>query len=152
VSRIPTGSLSLDASLRVAGIPRGRVIDISGPEASGKTTICQHIAAEAQWMGGLCAFIDVEHTLDPSYAARCGVKVENLYIAQPDIGDHALAIADALIRSGTMDVIVTDSVSALVPRSEIKGEMGDGHMGMMDRLMSQARTSSLARSSRATAR
>jgi recombination protein RecA len=100
--------------------------------------MCQHIAAEAQRMGGLCAFIDMEHTLDPSYAARCGVKVENLYIAQPDIGEQELAIADALIRSGTMDVIVTDSVSALVPRSEIKGEMGDAHMGMMDRLMSQA--------------
>jgi recombination protein RecA len=138
VSVIPTGSLSLDISLGVGGIPRGRVIEIYGPEASGKTTICQHIVAEAQRMGGLCAFIDMEHALDPSYAARCGVDVENLYIAQPDTGEQALEIAEALIRSGAMHVVVIDSVAALVPRSEIEGEMGDAHMGMMARLMSQA--------------
>jgi recombination protein RecA len=135
---IPTGSLALDIALGVGGIPRGRVIEIYGPEASGKTTICQHIVAEAQKMGGLCAFIDMEHALDPSYAARCGVDIENLYIAQPDTGEQALEIAEALIRSGTMDIVVIDSVAALVPRAEIEGEMGDAHMGLMARLMSQA--------------
>ena len=138
VETIPTGSLSLDIALGVGGIPRGRVIEIYGPEASGKTTICQHIIAEAQKMGGLCAFIDMEHALDPNYAARCGVDIENLYIAQPDTGEQALEIAEALIRSGTMDVVVVDSVAALVPRAEIDGDMGDAHMGMMARLMSQA--------------
>jgi recombination protein RecA len=135
---IPTGSLALDIALGVGGIPRGRVIEIYGPEASGKTTICQHIVAEAQKMGGLCAFIDMEHALDPAYAGRCGVDIENLYIAQPDTGEQALEIAEALIRSGTMDIVVIDSVAALVPRAEIEGEMGDAHMGLMARLMSQA--------------
>ena len=138
VDVIPTGSLSLDIALGVGGIPRGRVIEVYGPEASGKTTICQHIVAEAQRMGGLCAFIDMEHALDPAYAARCGVDIENLYIAQPDTGEQALEIAEALIRSGTMDIVVIDSVAALVPRAEIEGEMGDAHMGLMARLMSQA--------------
>jgi recombination protein RecA len=138
VDVIPTGSLALDIALGVGGIPRGRVIEVYGPEASGKTTICQHIVAEAQKMGGLCAFIDMEHALDPSYAARCGVDIENLYIAQPDTGEQALEIAEALIRSGTMDIVVIDSVAALVPRAEIEGEMGDAHMGLMARLMSQA--------------
>lgn len=138
VDVIPTGSLSLDIALRVGGIPRGRVIEVYGPESSGKTTVCQHIIAEAQRMGGLCAFIDMEHALDPAYAARCGVDIENLYIAQPDTGEQALEIAEALIRSGTMDVVVIDSVAALVPRAEIEGDMGDAHMGLMARLMSQA--------------
>jgi recombination protein RecA len=138
VDVIPTGSLSLDIALHVGGIPRGRVIEVYGPESSGKTTICQHIVAEAQRMGGLCAFIDMEHALDPTYAARCGVDIDNLYIAQPDTGEQALEIAEALIRSGTMDVVVIDSVAALVPRAEIEGEMGDAHMGLMARLMSQA--------------
>ncbi|MBN1316529.1 MAG: recombinase RecA [Anaerolineales bacterium] len=138
VDVIPTGSLSLDIALGVGGIPRGRVIEIYGPESSGKTTVCQHIVAEAQKIGGLCAFIDMEHALDPIYAARCGVDINNLYIAQPDTGEQALEIAEALIRSGTMDVVVVDSVAALVPRAEIEGEMGDAHMGLMARLMSQA--------------
>ena len=138
VEAIPTGSLSLDIALGVGGVPRGRVIEIYGPESSGKTTICQHIVAEAQNMGGLCAFIDMEHALDPVYAAKCGVDIDNLYIAQPDTGEQALEIAEALIRSGTMDIVVVDSVAALVPRAEIEGDMGDAHMGLMARLMSQA--------------
>ncbi|MEZ4516328.1 MAG: recombinase RecA [Chloroflexota bacterium] len=135
---IPTGSISLDIALGVGGIPRGRVVEIYGPESSGKTTLCQHIIAEAQQQGGLCAFIDMEHALDPVYAARCGVDVDNLYVSQPDTGEQALEIADALIRSGTMDVVVIDSVAALVPRAEIEGEMGDTHVGLQARLMSQA--------------
>ncbi|MFN2143499.1 MAG: recombinase RecA, partial [Candidatus Promineifilaceae bacterium] len=135
---IPTGSLSLDIALGVGGVPRGRVIEIYGPESSGKTTLCQHIIAEAQQLGGLCAFIDMEHALDPVYAARCGVDVDNLYVSQPDTGEQALEIAEALIRSGTMDVVVVDSVAALVPRAEIEGEMGDAHVGLQARLMSQA--------------
>ncbi|MFN2134366.1 MAG: recombinase RecA, partial [Candidatus Promineifilaceae bacterium] len=138
VETIPTGSLSLDIALGVGGVPRGRVVEIYGPESSGKTTLCQHIIAEAQRMGGLCAFIDMEHALDPVYAARCGVDVNNLYVSQPDTGEQALEIAEALIRSGTMDVVVVDSVAALVPRAEIEGEMGDSHMGLQARLMSQA--------------
>ncbi len=138
VETIPTGSLSLDIALGVGGVPRGRVIEIYGPESSGKTTLCQHIIAEAQRLGGICAFIDMEHALDPLYAARCGVDVDNLYISQPDTGEQALEIADALIRSGTMDIVVIDSVAALVPRAEIEGEMGDTHMGLQARLMSQA--------------
>ena len=138
IEAIPTGSLSLDIALGVGGVPRGRVIEIYGPESSGKTTICQHIVAEAQNMGGLCAFIDMEHALDPVYAAKCGVDIDNLYIAQPDTGEQALEIAEALIRSGTMDIVVVDSVAALVPRAEIEGDMGDAHMGLMARLMSQA--------------
>ena len=138
VEAIPTGSLSLDIALGVGGVPRGRVIEIYGPESSGKTTLCQHIIAEAQQLGGLCAFIDMEHALDPVYAARCGVDIENLYVSQPDTGEQALEIAEALIRSGTMDVVVVDSVAALVPRAEIEGEMGDTHVGLQARLMSQA--------------
>jgi len=138
IETIPTGSLSLDIALGVGGVPRGRVIEIYGPESSGKTTLCQHIIAEAQRLGGICAFVDMEHALDPIYAARCGVDVENLYVSQPDTGEQALEIADALIRSGTMDVVVVDSVAALVPRAEIEGEMGDTHVGLQARLMSQA--------------
>jgi recombination protein RecA len=138
VGVIPTGSLSLDLALGVGGVPRGRIIEIYGPEASGKTTICQHIIAEAQRMGGIAAFIDVEHALDPTYAARCGVNVQELYVSQPDTGEQALEIAEALIRSGAVDVVVIDSVAALVPRAEIEGEMGDSHMGLQARLMSQA--------------
>ena len=138
VAVIPTGSISLDIALGVGGIPRGRVTEIYGPEMSGKTTICQHVIAEAQKMGGVAAFIDTEHALDPAYAARCGVDVNNLYIAQPDTGEQALEIAEALVRSGAVDVIVIDSVAALVPRAEIEGDMGDAHMGLQARLMSQA--------------
>ncbi len=138
VDVIPTGSLALDIALGVGGIPRGRVTEIYGPEASGKTTLCQHIIAEAQREGGTCAFIDMEHALDPVYARKCGVDVDNLYIAQPDTGEQALEIAEMLIRSGAMDIVVIDSVAALVPRSEIEGDMGDAHMGRMARLMSQA--------------
>jgi recombination protein RecA len=138
VEAIPTGSLSLDIALGVGGVPRGRVIEIYGPESSGKTTLSQHIIAEAQKLGGICAFVDMEHALDPNYAAKCGVDVNNLYVSQPDTGEQALEIAEALIRSGTMDVVVVDSVAALVPRAEIEGEMGDSHMGLQARLMSQA--------------
>jgi recombination protein RecA len=138
VESIPTGSLSLDIALGVGGVPRGRVVEIYGPESSGKTTLCQHIIAEAQKRGGICAFVDMEHALDPHYAERCGVDVENLYVSQPDTGEQALEIADALIRSGTMDIVVVDSVAALVPRAEIEGEMGDAHVGLQARLMSQA--------------
>jgi recombination protein RecA len=138
VDTIPTGSLSLDIALGVGGLPRGRVVEIYGPESSGKTTLCQHIIAEAQERGGICAFIDMEHALDPIYAARCGVDIESLYISQPDTGEQALEIVDALVRSGTMDVVVIDSVAALVPRAEIEGEMGDTHVGLQARLMSQA--------------
>jgi len=138
VDVISTGSLALDLALGVGGVPRGRVTEIYGPESSGKTTICQHIVAEAQKTGGLAAFVDMEHALDPAYAARCDVDVENLYISQPDTGEQALEIAEALVRSGTMDVVVVDSVAALVPRAEIEGDMGDAHMGRQARLMSQA--------------
>jgi recombination protein RecA len=138
VEAIPTGSIALDIALGVGGVPRGRVIEIYGPESSGKTTLAQHIIAEAQKQGGVCAFVDMEHALDPHYAARCGVDVDNLYVSQPDTGEQALEIAEALIRSGTMDVVVVDSVAALVPRAEIEGEMGDSHMGLQARLMSQA--------------
>jgi recombination protein RecA len=138
VQVIPTGSLALDIALGVGGIPRGRVTEIFGPESSGKTTLCQHIIAEAQKRGGVAAFIDVEHALDPAYAARCGVDVDNLYISQPDTGEQALEIAEALVRSGAVDVIVVDSVAALVPQAEIEGDMGDATMGRQARLMSQA--------------
>lgn len=138
VDVIPTGSLALDIALGVGGVPRGRVVEVFGPESSGKTTLCQHIIAEAQARGGICAFIDMEHALDPLYARRCGVDVNNLYVSQPDTGEQALEIAEALIRSGTMDVVVVDSVAALVPRAEIEGEMGDAHVGLQARLMSQA--------------
>ena len=135
---IPTGSLSLDIALGVGGIPRGRVIEIYGPESSGKTTLCQHIVAEAQKLGGTAAFIDMEHALDPGYAAKVGVDIDNLLVSQPDTGEQALEIAETLVRSGAVDVVVIDSVAALVPRSEIEGDMGDATMGMQARLMSQA--------------
>jgi recombination protein RecA len=138
VQAIPTGSLSLDIALGVGGVPKGRIIEIFGPESSGKTTICLHIIAEAQSNGGICGFVDVEHALDPAYAARIGVNVNNLYISQPDAAEQALEITEALIRSGAMDVVVVDSVAALVPRAEIEGEMGDNHVGLQARLMSQA--------------
>jgi len=138
VDSIPTGSLSLDLALGIGGIPRGRITEIYGPESSGKTTICQHIVAESQKMGGMAAYIDMEHALDPSYAAKCGVDIENLLISQPDTGEQALEITETLVRSGAIDVVVIDSVAALVPRAEIEGDMGDSSMGMQARLMSQA--------------
>jgi recombination protein RecA len=135
---IPTGSLSLDMALGVGGIPRGRVIEIYGPESGGKTTLALHIVAEAQKMGGLAAFIDAEHALDMSYARKIGVDVDNLLIAQPDTGEQALEIAETLVRSGALDVLVVDSVAALVPKAELEGDMGDAQMGLQARLMSQA--------------
>jgi len=138
VEVIPTGALSLDIALGVGGIPRGRITEIYGPEASGKTTLCQHIVAEAQKMHGTCAYIDMEHALDPSYAARCGVDLESLLISQPDTGEQALEITETLVRSGAVELVVIDSVAALVPRAEIEGDMGDSPMGMQARLMSQA--------------
>jgi recombination protein RecA len=138
VDVIPTGSLALDRALGVGGIPRGRVTEIYGPEGAGKTTICQHIVAEAQKRGGTAAFIDMEHALEPAYAALCGVNVQDLLISQPDTGEQALEIAETLIRSGAVDIVVIDSVAALVPRAEIEGEMGDSHPGLQARLMSQA--------------
>ena len=138
VATIPTGCLPLDIALGVGGLPRGRVIEIYGPESSGKTTLCLHVIAEAQKRDGICAFIDVEHALDPDYAERIGVNIDDLYISQPDTGEQALEITEALVRSGALDVVVIDSVAALVPRAEIEGEMGDSHMGLQARLMSQA--------------
>jgi len=138
VEAIPTGSIALDLALGIGGVPRGRITEIYGPESSGKTTVCQHIIAEAQRLGGVCAFVDVEHALDPAYALKCGVEVDNLYISQPDTGEQALEITEALVRSGAIDVVVIDSVAALVPRAEIEGEMGDSHVGLQARLMSQA--------------
>ncbi len=138
VEVIPSGSLALDIALGTGGIPRGRITEIFGPEASGKTTLGQHIIAEAQKTGGIAAYIDVEHALDPSYAAHCGVNIDDLLISQPDTGEEALEITEALVRSGAVDVIVIDSVAALVPRAEIEGEMGDVHVGLQARLMSQA--------------
>jgi recombination protein RecA len=138
VEVIPTGSLSLDMALGVGGIPKGRITEIYGPESSGKTTLCQHIVAECQAKGGTAAFIDMEHALDPVYAARCGVKVDELLISQPDTGEQALEITDTLVRSGAVDLVVIDSVAALVPRSEIEGDMGNPTMGVQARLMSQA--------------
>jgi len=138
VEAIPTGSLALDLALGVGGIPRGRITEIFGPEASGKTTLAQHIIAEAQKRGGTVAYIDAEHALDPSYAANCGVNVDELLISQPDTGEQALEITEALVRSSAVDVIVIDSVAALVPRAEIEGDMGDPQMGLQARLMSQA--------------
>ncbi len=138
VEVIPTGALSLDIALGVGGVPRGRVTEIYGPDGAGKTTLAQHIVAEAQKLGGVAAYIDMEHALDPTYAAACGVDIENLYISQPDTGEQALEIAEALVRSGAVDVIVIDSVAALVPRAEIEGDMGDSHPGLQARLMSQA--------------
>ena len=138
VEVIPTGSLSLDLALGVGGIPRGRVSEIFGPEAAGKSTLCQHIIAEALKGGGKAAYIDVEHALDPAYAATCGVKLDDLLISQPDTGEQALEITETLVRSGAIDVVVIDSVAALAPRAEIEGEMGDAHVGLQARLMSQA--------------
>ncbi|MCB0103344.1 MAG: recombinase RecA [Anaerolineales bacterium] len=135
---IPTGSLSLDIALGVGGVPRGRVVEIYGPESSGKTTLCLHIVAEAQKSGGTAAFIDMEHALDPVYAARLGVDIDNLLVSQPDTGEQALEITETLVRSGAVDVVIVDSVAALVPRNEIEGDMGDASMGMQARLMSQA--------------
>ncbi len=138
VASISTGALALDLALGVGGVPKGRVVEIFGPESSGKTTLALHIIAEAQKTGGLAAFIDAEHAFDPTYAERIGVDLENLYFSQPDNGEQALEIADTLVRSGALDLVVIDSVAALVPRAEIEGEMGDSHVGLQARLMSQA--------------
>jgi len=138
VDFIPTGSIALDLALGVGGIPRGRISEVFGPESSGKTTLCQHVIAEAQRKGGVAAFIDVEHALDPGYARACGVNVDELLVSQPDTGEQALEITETLIRSGGVDIVVLDSVAALVPRAEIEGEMGDSFVGIQARLMSQA--------------
>jgi recombination protein RecA len=138
VPAIPTGSIAFDLSLGIGGFPRGRVIEVFGPEATGKSTLALHVIAEAQKQGGQAAFIDAEHVLDPTYAARVGVDIDNLLISQPDYGEQALEIAEVLVRSGAVDVIVVDSVAALVPKAELEGEMGDAHMGLQARLMSQA--------------
>ena len=135
---IPSGSLGLDLALGIGGLPRGRIVEIYGPESSGKTTLALHAIAEAQKRGGICAFVDAEHALDPGYARKLGVDVDNLLISQPDAGEQALEISDTLVRSGAIDVLVVDSVAALVPRAELEGEMGDSHMGLHARLMSQA--------------
>src|SRR5881227_2864019 len=149
VAAIPTGALALDIALGIGGLPRGRVVEIFGPESSGKSTLAMHVVAEAQRNGGVCAYIDAEHAMDPVYAAAIGVNVDELLISQPDTGEQALEITDMLIRSGALDVVVIDSVAALVPRAEIEGEMGDTHVGLQARLMSQALrklTANLARS------
>jgi recombination protein RecA len=138
VESIPTGALSLDIALGIGGLPRGRVIEIFGPESSGKSTLAMHVVAEAQRNGGICAYVDAEHAMDPTYAARIGVDVDELLISQPDTGEQALEITDMLVRSGALDVVVIDSVAALTPRAEIEGEMGDTHVGLQARLMSQA--------------
>lgn len=138
VSAVSTGSVALDIALGIGGIPRGRITEIYGPESSGKTTLCQHVIANVQATGGTAAYIDAEHALDPTYAERCGVDVANLLISQPDTGEQALEIAEMLVRSGAVDVVIIDSVAALVPRAEIEGEMGDSHVGLQARLMSQA--------------
>ena len=135
---VPTGALALDVALGVGGLPRGRIVEIYGPESSGKSTLATHVVAEAQRNGGTCAYIDAEHAMDPVYAAAIGVNIDELLISQPDTGEQGLEIADMLIRSGSLDVIVIDSVAALVPRAEIEGEMGDTHVGLQARLMSQA--------------
>ncbi len=149
IEAVPTGSLGLDMALGIGGLPRGRIVEIYGPESSGKTTLALSVIAQAQKTGGTCAFIDAEHALDPSYAKKIGVDIENLLISQPDAGEQALEIADTLVRSGAIDVLVVDSVAALVPKAELEGEMGDSHMGLQARLMSQALrklTSTIARS------
>ncbi|MBR6641781.1 MAG: recombinase RecA, partial [Clostridia bacterium] len=138
VDAIPTGALSLDIALGIGGVPRGRIIEVFGPESSGKTTVALHMIAEAQKMGGIAAFIDAEHALDPVYAKHLGVDVDNLIVSQPDTGEQALEITEQLVRSGAIDIIVVDSVAALVPKAEIDGEMGDSHVGLQARLMSQA--------------
>ena len=137
IEAIPTGALSLDIALGIGGIPRGRIIEVFGPESSGKTTLALHMIAEAQKMGGEAAFIDAEHALDPVYAKKLGVDIDNLIVSQPDTGEQALEIAEALVRSGALDIIVVDSVAALVPKAEIDGDMGDSHIGLQARLMSQ---------------
>ncbi|WP_278371950.1 recombinase RecA, partial [Thalassospira xiamenensis] len=149
ISAISTGSLGLDIGLGIGGLPRGRIVEIYGPESSGKTTLALHTIAEAQKLGGTCAFVDAEHALDPGYARKLGVNTDELLISQPDAGEQALEIADTLVRSGAIDVLVVDSVAALVPRAELEGEMGDTHVGLQARLMSQALrklTSSVSRS------
>lgn len=149
IEAVPTGSLGLDMALGIGGLPKGRIIEIYGPESSGKTTLALSVIAQAQKNGGTCAFIDAEHALDPSYAKKIGVDLENLLISQPDAGEQALEITDTLVRSGAIDVLVVDSVAALVPKAELEGEMGDSHMGLQARLMSQALrklTSTIARS------
>ena len=138
VGVVPTGSIGLDAALGVGGLPRGRIVEIFGPESSGKTTLTLHVIAEAQKMGGICAFIDAEHAMDPEYAKKLGVDIENLLISQPDTGEQALEICEILVRSGAVDIVVIDSVAALVPKAEIEGDMGDSHVGLQARLMSQA--------------
>ncbi|HXK39540.1 MAG TPA: recombinase RecA, partial [Candidatus Paceibacterota bacterium] len=138
IDSIPTGSLTLDAALGVGGVPRGRICEIYGPESSGKTTLATHIIAEAQALGGTCAFIDAEHAFDVNYAEKLGVKVDNMLVSQPDTGEQALQICEMLVRSGAVDVVVIDSVAALVPQAEIEGDMGDSHVGLQARLMSQA--------------
>jgi len=138
IDAVPTGCLSLDIALGIGGVPRGRIVEIYGPEASGKTTLAQHIVAEVQKLGGIAAFVDAEHALDPDYARKIGVRVDELLISQPDTGEQALEIVETLVRSNAVDVIVIDSVAALVPKAEIEGEMGDSHMGLQARLMSQA--------------
>lgn len=138
IEAIPTGALSLDIALGIGGVPRGRIIEVYGPESSGKTTLALHVVAEAQKMGGEAAFIDAEHALDPVYAKKLGVDIDNLIVSQPDTGEQALEITESLVRSGALDVIVVDSVAALVPKAEIDGDMGDSHMGLQARLMSQA--------------
>ncbi len=153
VEVIPTGALSLDVALGIGGVPRGRVVEIFGPESSGKTTVALHIIAQAQKMGGIAAFIDAEHAMDPYYAKNLGVDIDNLYLSQPDTGEQALEICEALVRSGAIDVVVVDSVAALVPRAEIEGEMGDPFVGLQARLMSQAlrKLTGVISKSRATA-
>lgn len=138
IPSISTGSLGLDIALGIGGLPKGRIVEIYGPESSGKTTLTLHIVAEAQKAGGTCAFVDAEHALDPAYAKKIGVDIDNLIISQPDSGEQALEIADTLVRSGAIDVLIVDSVAALVPKAELEGEMGDSHMGLQARLMSQA--------------
>ncbi|MGH7921390.1 MAG: recombinase RecA, partial [Candidatus Dormibacteraceae bacterium] len=138
ISAIPTGSLPLDLALGVGGVPRGRVVEIYGPESAGKTTVALHVVAEAQREGGVAAFVDAEHALDPLYASRIGVNIDELLISQPDTGEQALEIVEVLVRSGAVDVVIVDSVAALVPKAEIEGEMGDTHVGLQARLMSQA--------------
>ncbi|WP_374210592.1 recombinase RecA [Dermatobacter hominis] len=138
VESVPTGALALDIALGIGGLPRGRVVEIYGPESSGKSTLAMHVVAEAQRNGGICAYVDAEHAMDPVYAAKIGVDVDELLISQPDTGEQALEIADMLVRSGAIDVLVVDSVAALTPRAEIEGEMGDSHVGLQARLMSQA--------------
>src|SRR5437867_2799364 len=149
IEAIPTGALALDIALGIGGLPRGRIVEIYGPESSGKSTLAMHVVAEAQRNGGICAYIDAEHAMDPVYARAIGVNVDDMLISQPDTGEQALEIADMLIRSGALDVLVIDSVAALTPRAEIEGEMGDAHVGLEARLMSQAlrkRTATLSRS------